>query len=269
MTAVCAAIVAGGAAIAQQTPPPDAQYQQYQQYHQYHMQGGPGAGPMGNGMSGPMGNGMGAQTGPGGQMNPGQMNPGQMSPGQMNPGMGGGQMGNGAGGQMGPGMGGMMGGMMGGHGHHGFDMSRADRAAMLDAAVAGVHAGLKLTPDQERLWPAVETAVRNAAETRMAIHDQMTKLGPPANPIDGMQRAAAAMNTRAENLRKIADAAGPLYNALTQEQRDRLPMLMRQMGGGMMGGGMMVRGKMQEGMGDRHGGWARHWRHWRGEGEHR
>ena len=45
-------------------------------------------------------------------------------------------------------------------------LSPEDRAALLDARIAAVHAGLKLTPDQEKLWPPVEGAVRDFAKLR-------------------------------------------------------------------------------------------------------
>ena len=44
-------------------------------------------------------------------------------------------------------------------------MSTEDRAAFVDARIAAVKAGLKLTPEQEKNWPAVESAVRDFAET--------------------------------------------------------------------------------------------------------
>ena len=43
----------------------------------------------------------------------------------------------------------------------------ADHEALLDANLAGMKAGLKLTPDQEKLWGPFETVVRDAAKTRM------------------------------------------------------------------------------------------------------
>src|SRR6201996_3927956 len=46
-------------------------------------------------------------------------------------------------------------------------MSPEDRAAMADARIAAVHAGLKLTPDQEKLWPPLEAAVRDFAKMRI------------------------------------------------------------------------------------------------------
>src|SRR6202167_880082 len=46
-------------------------------------------------------------------------------------------------------------------------ISPEDRAAFADAKIAAVHAGLKLNPDQEKLWPPVETAVRDFAKQRI------------------------------------------------------------------------------------------------------
>jgi hypothetical protein len=55
------------------------------------------------------------------------------------------------------------------HHHHHQRMSAEDRAAFVDARIAAVKAGLKLTPDQEKLWPPVETAVRDFAKQRIAM----------------------------------------------------------------------------------------------------
>src|ERR1700758_1445098 len=46
-------------------------------------------------------------------------------------------------------------------------MNPEDRAAFADARIAAVHAGLKLTADQEKLWPPVETAVKEFAKLRI------------------------------------------------------------------------------------------------------
>src|ERR1700704_2576541 len=42
-----------------------------------------------------------------------------------------------------------------------------DRAALTDAPIAAVKTGLKLTPDQEKLWPPVEAAVRDLVKLRL------------------------------------------------------------------------------------------------------
>jgi hypothetical protein len=53
----------------------------------------------------------------------------------------------------------------------------ADHQALLDSKLAGLKAGLKLTPDQEKLWEPFEAAVRDAAKMRMehmrAMMDRM------------------------------------------------------------------------------------------------
>ena len=43
----------------------------------------------------------------------------------------------------------------------------AEHKALLDAKLGGLKAGLKLNPDQEKLWGPFEAAVREAAELRM------------------------------------------------------------------------------------------------------
>ena len=55
----------------------------------------------------------------------------------------------------------------------------ADHEALLDAKIAGLKAGLKLTPDQEKLWGPLEAAVRDAAALRMQhMGDMMERMGP-------------------------------------------------------------------------------------------
>jgi zinc resistance-associated protein len=128
----------------------------------------------------------------------------------------------------GPGMERWMGGEMGmgmGMGRHWGRMSREDRAAFLDARIAGVHAGLRLSAEQEKLWPAVETAVRDMAKTMTEQFEKRQSAGRPKDPIEGMQRMAQMQTLRGETLKKVADAAAPLYASLSAEQKERLPKL--------------------------------------------
>src|ERR1700744_5055095 len=69
-------------------------------------------------------------------------------------------------------------------------MNPEDRAAFLDARIAAVHAGLKLTADQEKLWPPVEAAVRDFAKlridranARMKAQDNASGQQAPDDPI--------------------------------------------------------------------------------------
>ena len=54
-------------------------------------------------------------------------------------------------------------------------MNPEDRAAFADARIAAVHAGLKLTADQEKLWPPVESrgaGFRQAADRSRQCADE-------------------------------------------------------------------------------------------------
>jgi hypothetical protein len=112
-------------------------------------------------------------------------------------------------------------------------MSPEDRAAMLDARIAGIHAGLKLTTDQEKLWPPVESAVRDFAKMRMdranawqkAQQDTQSQPKPEADPVTRLRERADNMATSAAALKKIADAADPLYKTLDDGQKRRLALL--------------------------------------------
>lgn len=117
------------------------------------------------------------------------------------------------------------------HGH--MRMSAEDRAAFADARIAGVHAGLKLSPDQEKLWPPVEAAVKEFAKLRIdranarmnAMRDDSRDRREPADPVTRLRERAEAMGTTAAAMKKIADAADPLYKTLDDGQKRRLAIL--------------------------------------------
>ena len=104
--------------------------------------------------------------------------------------------------------------------------SPADRASFLDAGIAALHAGLKLSPEQEKLWPAVETAVRTAANNAMARRQKFKDAPAPASFVDRLRRRGENAVARGQNLEAIADAAAPLYATLGEDQKHRLPVLM-------------------------------------------
>ena len=127
----------------------------------------------------------------------------------------------------------------------GFQPSAEDIAALTDARVAGLKAGLKLTAEQEKNWPAVEAAIRDLAKergdrvTERAARrdarrggDNAQQTGPDA--ISRLRQGADAMTTRAAGLKKLADASEPLYKSLDDGQKRRFGMLLRM--GGRQGG---------------------------------
>lgn len=126
-------------------------------------------------------------------------------------------------------------------------MTREDREALTDARLAALRAGLRLTPDQDRLWPALDEAMRGLArqraEARAARRERWAamregEVGDLPGRIRSMADRRAAS---AEALRRVADASAPLYATLDEGQRRRLRVLARRGplagdGGGWRGG---------------------------------
>ncbi len=139
----------------------------------------------------------------------------------------------------------------------------ADHEALFIAKLAGLKAGLKLTPEQEKLWAPFEGAVRDAAKLRMdqmqAMAERMQKmremmgqtqnstdtknLGPTdqaISPVDRLDAFAQHMSDRAAALKKVADAAKPLYASLDDSQKRLF---------GLLGGNVVMLGHGHRGMG--------------------
>ena len=142
--------------------------------------------------------------------------------------------------------------------HEHMRMSPEDRAALTDARIAAVKAGLKLTPDQEKLWPPVETAVRDFAKlridranARMNAERDSQDSQKPSDPVARLRDRADTMTATAAAMKRIADAADPLYKTLDDGQKRRLAILTH-MGSRFGGGGWRHHG-FQRGM-DRDGG---------------
>ena len=123
--------------------------------------------------------------------------------------------------------------------------SPQDDAAFVDARMAALHAGLELTADQAKLWPPVEQALRDLSKLMYEQHERLFKEHHPLDPVARLKFMSANMITRGEAMKKVGDAADPLYAALTEAQKHRLPILLRAFvhpfghGGhfGMMGAG--------------------------------
>ncbi len=116
--------------------------------------------------------------------------------------------------------------------------SAADISAFADARVAALHAGLKLTPEQEKNWPAVESALRDLAKQRSDWFTARASADKPKDPLERLALRAQAMESRGAALKKVADAAEPLYKSLDDAQKHRfmvLARLDRPFGGGWRG----------------------------------
>lgn len=84
-----------------------------------------------------------------------------------------------------------------------------------DAQIASIKNRLKLSPDQEAYWPAVEKALRNIAHEKA-----------PASK----QAAAASINPNSAQVQQLKSAAIPLVMVLREEQKREVRMLAHVMG---------------------------------------
>jgi zinc resistance-associated protein len=108
--------------------------------------------------------------------------------------------------------------------------SAADVAAFTDARIAAMKAGLELTADQAKNWPAFEQAVRDMAQLRIdrikareAADQQQSH--QQLSPFDRLSRRADNMAKRSAALKKVADAGAPLYQSLDDAQKGRFERL--------------------------------------------
>jgi hypothetical protein len=116
-------------------------------------------------------------------------------------------------------------------------LSPEDMAAFTDARIAALKAGLELTPDQAKNWPAFEQALRDMAQLRLQRMQArqaaaqptqpQTPATAPASPFDRLANRADAMSKTSAALKHIADTGAPLYQSLNDAQKTRLTMLAR------------------------------------------
>jgi zinc resistance-associated protein len=110
----------------------------------------------------------------------------------------------------------------GGPGRHQF--APEDRAAFVAAHVAALHAGLTLTPEQEKAWPAFEQAYRDLAELR-GDHSSGPRGDESLDPVQRAQHRAERLTTRGAALKRYADALAPLYKTFDDSQKRRFGVL--------------------------------------------
>lgn len=111
---------------------------------------------------------------------------------------------------------------------HQRELSPADRAAFLDARIAALKAGLELTPDQAKNWPAFEQALRDMAQVRAQLRAarEARRQNPTATtPFERMARRADDMAKKSAALKRIADTGAPLYQSLNDAQKERFKKL--------------------------------------------
>ncbi|MGU3497083.1 Spy/CpxP family protein refolding chaperone [Xanthobacteraceae bacterium A53D] len=111
--------------------------------------------------------------------------------------------------------------------------SDADSQAILNARLAALKTVIVLTPEQEKLWPAVETAIRDINKNAIARRKAFETGQPPRDMLSALGVMADAEAARAADLKKFVDAAKPFVASLTDAQKRRVPAFlgMRDTGG--------------------------------------
>lgn len=118
-------------------------------------------------------------------------------------------------------------------------------AAESDVSIARMKADLRLTADQEKNWSGLETALRDLSQRRaeraVAFRADGTKAdgakvdgdkadGTKADVakkqgsddfIASLNRLSVALSDRSTDMKKLADAAQPLYTSLDDQQKKR------------------------------------------------
>src|ERR1700747_2190113 len=120
----------------------------------------------------------------------------------------------------------------------GWQPNTEDMRAFGEARLAALKAGLTLTPEQEKNWPAFEQAARDMAKQRAERISAMRNRGSSADPVEHLRQRATALSDTGASLKKLADATDPLYKSLDENQKRRFAILNRLAGlgrGGMHG----------------------------------
>jgi len=116
-------------------------------------------------------------------------------------------------------------------------LNAADWSKLTDLRIDLIKGALQLTPEQQKLWPPIENAIRSRAEDRKGriakVAETMGKRADESSadimanrdPIAFLQRRAEALAQRSVDLNKLAEAWQPLYKTLSPEQRQRMAAL--------------------------------------------
>src|SRR5260221_739783 len=89
--------------------------------------------------------------------------------------------------------------------HHA-QLTADDIAAFTDARIAALKTALKLTPAQEKNWPAVEQALRDISKERLPRREARRDAGQTGDGTQRLPDPAPALAARSAALRRLARA---------------------------------------------------------------
>jgi hypothetical protein len=97
--------------------------------------------------------------------------------------------------------------------------------AQFDARTAAIKADLRLTPDQEKLWPGFESALhgidKSRADRRVAVQADHGQDKGSQDVIGYLSNEAKLLSERSNDVKTLADAAQPFYASLDDQQKKR------------------------------------------------
>jgi hypothetical protein len=107
----------------------------------------------------------------------------------------------------------------------------------VDARIAHLKAHLKLSVDQEKNWPGLQSALHDygvgqlkhaiESENRPSRHERARQAQERPNEIGVLRTIADNLTARGDSLKKLADAAEPLYATLDDGQKNELFQFLR------------------------------------------
>ena len=103
------------------------------------------------------------------------------------------------------------------------EASPSDKTAFLNAHIAALKAVLALTPEQEKLWPPVEAAIRDTVKESAARAEKLRSMPEPKTALELLNIVADQELARANALKKFVGVMEPLVASLTPEQKRRIP----------------------------------------------
>jgi zinc resistance-associated protein len=100
-------------------------------------------------------------------------------------------------------------------------------ATRFDARIASIKSELRLTEEQQRLWPAVETALRDGFSQHQEGMERMRSQSAPPDIAERLRLRGEMMSVQGAAMTRLADAIKPLQDKLTDDQKQRIASLMR------------------------------------------
>jgi hypothetical protein len=100
-------------------------------------------------------------------------------------------------------------------------MAKADakRDMRNEQHINDLHAKLKITAEQEKLWDSVVKTMRDNAKEIDKVIDKREATIATATAIDDLKAYAEIAQVHADSIKKLSDAFAPLYKAMPDTQK--------------------------------------------------